>query len=644
MLRQIFRCIKPKSKDLWNQTGLTNGSNILKLNNSRFYQFNLNSTYVGKGSLPSNITGKENIYAYNVLQKVSMKKHIKTVDSDEISTKQFNDMLNQNWRKSSIGDIVDTFLKVKNYCVLNNINVSDTRFEKLVDGVIDNCEQISDKQLISLLYCLAEFPLEASYSAHNYHDLWSCLDDICCWKIVEWDNDTCFLVADAWYQMHLGKFCDYIYILLDRFVKKADKLTKEQLVNIYFYLNICRRRAVDFEYEFALEKLVNEMDVDEMAVVAMGYFKTKTKIKLTSILEAMADKVSENSKNIHQISLSAILKVLRYSQPIKIFSKIVNLSDKLSTEVDRLTYTCCTHLALMSTGIHSYNERIFQEISNKFIKEISNDSLIRIKDIERLLNALVMFNYDPKTTPNIYKAALDELHKRQDELNDYPRSLICTLNYLSLQNIYSYEFLNKVLDIEYIDKNFGKGTRSVPREIFSLNTCIDIECPDYSGNRLPPARKYKSVKWLLDWTPTHDQWKKLTKADQLVLSAIDAVKGIVKNEKLMYINHILPHFTRADIVLCRNKKTGEFIEPTGFENYVLGDVMFPVNNSSLEWFAIVILGWNNTIHNGSALLGHSLMKDRQLRKIGYKPVHVIWNEFTKLSEAQRKNYILNKLH
>lgn len=110
-------------------------------------------------------------------------------------------------------------------------------------------------------------------------------------------------------RMLSAKMGDYIYAVIDRLTKKADRLTKDQLVNIFFYFNVCRKRAVDFEYEYALEKEIGNMNVDEIAVVSMGYFKTKTKIKLTPIIESIVQKIKENSKSIHEISLAAIIKV-----------------------------------------------------------------------------------------------------------------------------------------------------------------------------------------------------------------------------------------------------------------------------------------------------------------------------------------------
>ncbi|XP_056633545.1 FAST kinase domain-containing protein 5, mitochondrial [Diorhabda sublineata] len=649
MLRHIFRYYKPKYiKYFKYKPTLT--ANILNVNSNLFFYCESNVSLHTSTLYETNrevFVDHENSFAYKILPRDSSDSLVNKLSSKDVtSTEEFNEILDRNWRDSTISDIVNTFIRVKNFCKSNNITVSDTRFDNLVDGLMDNCEHITDDELISLLHCLTEFPFVESYSAHNFHDIWSCLDDLCCWKLVDWDIEKSFTVANIWYQLHLGKLCDYINILIDRCVKKATVLTKDQLVNIYFYLNICRKRPVDFEYEFALEQLINDMNIDEMAVISMGYFKTKTKIKLLPIQEAIINKVMQHAKDIQDISLTAILKILRYSKPFKLVDKVEKMTEKLYPEIDRLSDLACTHLALLSTGVQTYNKMVFQKISEKFINHITDPQKIRFKDIERILNVLTMFNFVPKTDTDIFKACYDEIHKNERiaETVKYPRCLACSLNYLSLRNMYSYELTDKIMDLEYIISVYGKGAKAIPREIFSLDRCIDIDCPDYTGNRLSPDLKYKAAKWLTEFTPSYDQWKKLSAIDKLILDTIDTVRSIVGDDRFMFIHHILPHFSRADIVVCKNKKTGEFVEPVGFHNYILGDVMYPFNDGSLEWFAVVVLGWNNTIKDTNLCLGHSLMKERQLRKIGYNPVLVIWSEFQGLqSQVQRKQYISNKL-
>lgn len=158
--------------------------------------------------------------------------------------------------------------------------------------------------------------------------------------------------------------------------------------------------------------------------------------------------------------------------------------------------------------------------------------------------------------------------------------------------------------------------------MLSLDCSIDIECPDYKGRRLLPDRKYKAAKWQTEFSPDQYQWKKISASDQFFLDTLSAVEKIVGNRNLLYIDHILPHFPRADIVLCKDKMSGTFVEPPGYSNYILGDVKYPYDDPHLEWYAIVAVGWSNTVKDSSQLLGSTVMKKRQLSRIGYKPVLV----------------------
>lgn len=133
--------------------------------------------------------------------------------------------------------------------------------------------------------------------------------------------------------------------------------------------------------------------------------------------------------------------------------------NKLCKAINRLSEVCCLHIALLGTGYLQYcHTESLKKVCEKLITNISNPQKIRLKDIERILLALTLFNFDPKTTPDIFRESFQEIHKesRVAEEIKYVRSLLCTLYYLSIKNIYSYELMNKVLDKDYIETNFGK--------------------------------------------------------------------------------------------------------------------------------------------------------------------------------------------
>ncbi|KAJ8954160.1 hypothetical protein NQ318_005754 [Aromia moschata] len=622
-LNKLFQEIYGKGSDevkrAMNKSYMESGGTVLK-NPPR----NLHISATNEAKL---FFDHENSYAFEI---ISRDPPVSTISPDNKvkTTEEFNAALDQNWRASSASEIVKTFINVKDYCIENGIAVSDARFDKLVDGLMDHCETLTDTELADLLSCLCDYPPCQFYTSHNFHDIWSCLDDICCWKMIGWDTEKMFIYANLWYKLNLGKLCDYVFVLIDRLTRRADSLSKDQL------------------YEYALEKQIENMNVDEMAVVAMGYFKTKTKIKLITVAQAMVKRVTENSKSVHEISLTAILKILRYSKQTKIVSDFLPMLDNLSEEIDRLSHLCCLHMALLGTGLHILHNKSLQRVSEKIVRDIADVEKVRLKDIERLLNVLTLFDFVPKTEPDLHQAALGALHaeEREKEYILYPKCLPSSLYYLSLRNIYSYDLMNKVLDKDYITETYGKTAKNIPQVLLSLDASIDIECPDYEGNRLPrESLRLKAAKWLTEFTPSYDQPKKITAADQLVLDTIDTVKAIVKDERFIYVDHVLPHFSRADIVLCKDKTTGSFVKPLGFEKYVLGDVMFPKRDDTLQWFAIVILGWNNTIRESSLPLGNMIMKQRQLEKMGYTPVFVIWNEFLRLSQEDKIEYMLRKL-
>lgn len=272
----------------------------------------INSYYDVNKENSKQFVQNENLFAFHIVSRVGINSTSPTVTSTEIIDEQsFSSYLDKNWRKSSAAEISQAFSTVKQFCIENNIAVSDPRFDKLTDGLMDHCEKLTDRQLYNLLKDLSEYPTCFGFKAHNFHDIWSCLDDLCCWKMHNWDADTMLAFSNHFFLLRLGKMADYIYSVLDRLKKKADTLSKDQIVHVFFLLNLFRRMDIAFEYEHALQYKVWEMNVDELAVVAMGYFKTTSKIKLVGIIKAMIDGVTTNAISIHEISLGAIMKVCK---------------------------------------------------------------------------------------------------------------------------------------------------------------------------------------------------------------------------------------------------------------------------------------------------------------------------------------------
>lgn len=256
----------------------------------------------------------------------------------------------------------------------------------------------------------------------------------------------------------VGRIGDYIFRFIDRASRKPEKLTQNQLIHLFFYMNVCRKRPVEFAFETAIETKLNDLTVDELAIIAMGFFKSQTKIKLATILNRMLELVIENSESIHEISLAAILKIVRLSQNPKTKDNMIRALEKVALEIPRLSQLCATHVALMGTSLQIFHPPVLKAVAQKSIDSISDPKLVRLKDIERILLAMTMFDFDPETQPNFYETIYEELHRdeRIPERITYPKSLPSCLNYLSIRNIYSIELMNQLLKPEFTFDTYGK--------------------------------------------------------------------------------------------------------------------------------------------------------------------------------------------
>ncbi|XP_022902864.2 FAST kinase domain-containing protein 5, mitochondrial isoform X3 [Onthophagus taurus] len=589
----------------------------------------------------------ENSFAYSVLEPLPIVSTLKQISINNNNNKNvkteedFERFLNKDWRKCGVKEIVDGFNAVLPFCVENNVNITNKNFDFLVDGLLDNVENLSTDDIISVLKFLTESPLPGGLNMHNYHDVWSAMDDVCCWRLKSFDLQTSFYVANLWFKMGLGRICDFIYELLEKYSKKPARLTKSELVYIFFYFNICRKRTMDFSYEDAIEKKISLMSPDEIGIVALGFFKTKTMIKSADTLNVMIDCAINNSKSIHEITLAAIVKTIRLSHHPLTATKTAELLQVITPEIERLSHICCMHLALLGTGLQIFNKTALTKICEKLSKSIHDKETIRIKDIERLLLTLTMFDFKPKvsTTNDIYDLLLREFYNpaRQGEIESHPKCLPCSLLFLAIRNIYPEDLIDGVLNPDFLKKTYGKQFLDVPRELYSLDMCLEIERPNYKGNRIPKDKRRRCAKVFIERLPKKEK-KSMNAADRLIHDVLDSCLKVTGDSNKVFLGHIIPQYVKADIVLCYDELNKEFITPN-FTQYEIGDIVRPPNKKNLRWIVVVPVSVNTTIRYLLKPVGFMNLKRRQLKLLGYDVVMVPYHEYIPLDEDDKVEYI-----
>lgn len=221
--------------------------------------------------------------------------------------------------------------------------------------------------------------------------------------------------------------------------------------------------------------------------------------------------------------------------------------EHITPKLPYLSTLCVLHAALLGTTLQILHKPSLSIAAQRIASNISNVEMVRLKDIERLLLTLTMLDYDPQTTPCIFKACMAELHeeRRNTEIIRYRKCLGAALSFLSIKNMYSIDLLKQVLDPELIEEVYGKSAKMFPRELFVLNMNTYLEVPEYNGPRLSKIKQIKCAKWLTTFTPVKEQTKRVTAMDKLILDVHGVLENIVGGPENMFIEHLLPQYLRA---------------------------------------------------------------------------------------------------
>lgn len=419
----------------------------------------------------------ENEYAHTVLERnpvysTTLASKDYDVETEVISDDDFQNIITKDWSNESAESAFVSFKKISLYCSKKQHSISEEVFDELVKGLVEKCSQLSDDELIVMLACLRKWSPAEKASSRNYVELWNAVDKQCSLRMEKWDRNKLLFVADHWYLLHLGRISEFMWHCTVRLSRRPEKLTAPQLVQCMFYINIRRKfppHLSVYDFEYSLQNCLDQLTLDDLGILAMGFFKSEKPIRSQTLLTELMRHIIKSVDTIHEITLAALLKVIRLSlQPTHVDMLFV-LMDKLMPHIDRVSQLCCTHIALVGTNIHLYHEGTMNKIVQRFLNEIRS---ARLKDLERLAFALSLYNYEHKMEPSIYKLIGEELcrSERTQEIQKFPKCLPCCLHYLSLQKVYLTEEISKVLDKSFICDVYGMASIIIAATILPVET------------------------------------------------------------------------------------------------------------------------------------------------------------------------------
>ena len=367
-------------------------------------------------------------------------------------------------------EILTQFNKLTSLSVDEQENLfTDEKFIELCELLTDQLSEWNSEELFHLMQVLIRFnfrscitpilrPLRLKISSR--------FDKECIKRAPQFTTEELFKACDFFFYFRdnkRSKYCQKFFSLIQN-----ESLSEPELILTLFYANLSRNVPQNFVNK-ALESvslIAKNLTLEEMAIVCLGFFKTKYQIRNVTFLETLVEKLHCEIDQIEPITVSALFKGLQISTTKTVdkslprfFSTLSNVLDSVSKQVLHYPPTTFMHVFLYFHFIHFVNNDFIANVKERLSQE--NISHWRIKDIARISYSVA--NLEPLLSPmpEFWDKIIYNLESpdRQMEIRKYPQCLLSTLIGMSFVGIYPTKLIDQIFQPATLD-NFDLMRKS----------------------------------------------------------------------------------------------------------------------------------------------------------------------------------------
>ncbi|KAH7644439.1 uncharacterized protein LOC124493882 [Dermatophagoides farinae] len=377
-------------------------------------------------------------------------------------------------------------------CDLNRFFSSD---ENGVDDINAKILALNIEQIINLMKSLyhnlpvftKEDEWNKAFLDSPFSRIWQHLDSLLTNRIEQdWsaNKSKYMLISSLWFELGLGQNVCFNKSLMKKLLAEQ-QLDKSMVLYLMFQANLARNSITALQRRTMIEKIHlflnenNELTVDELSLIGVGFFKTQTRMPLEllrSYIESCTEQLLQFYPIRSTISIVSILKIIRFSLETIEFNR-----QKLRTQLNRFveilgnhpsnffdSEICLTHLILMLNSILIIDRKLFRQI---FARMMANLSIFRIKDIERILFCLANVRFQ---CPVGQLRRLEQYLCNNDESRLYPN---CTYNILLSLFMMGYEpkqLLGRCVNQQQIQDSIASSKMILSTQLLTLDSIMRL--------------------------------------------------------------------------------------------------------------------------------------------------------------------------
>nr|XP_006139282.1 FAST kinase domain-containing protein 5, mitochondrial [Pelodiscus sinensis] len=438
--------------------------------------------------------------------------------------------------KSSLipGTIVEYFCKLS--CLPGEQHVivkSNTKFTMLCRYGVENIQLFTSLELTDLLRAFVHLSIPPTHSMLNVYETEFCR------RVWDMSLDQLLLVADLW--RCLGRSVPrYLQIFFSYVNLHRTDLTLPQLVQLLYIIGEGRRVPQDLmqKLESLVLKYLDSLNLEEVGTVCLGFFKSNSAIS-EHVMRKIGDKVAAQMADMSNYALVNVLKMFRYTH-VDHLEFLKQLGRVVPPRIGTIGIQGVMHITLACSSLRYLDEGIMNAVASSLPSRVI---YCRSKDLAKFLWSYGCLNYEPPNAESFYSSLVEQIHRKLHEFEKFPEHLLTCLLALAFAGHFPDDLIDYALSAEFIQLT-RESKFELKKDLFTLGGSVEIECPDYKGNRLTPQLRQEVTEML--WNSAKKEI--CTKPD--VTEAVSLLELMLGGPQYVKHHMILPH-TRSDDVEVR---------------------------------------------------------------------------------------------
>ncbi|XP_059821649.1 FAST kinase domain-containing protein 5, mitochondrial [Hypanus sabinus] len=408
---------------------------------------------------------------------------------------------------------------------------ADFRFGMLCQYSIDSLGAFTLHQLFQLLKAMVRLQVPSS------HTLLKPLNAEFCRRVWDMEFNQLLYIADLW--RYLGYSVPrYMELVLSYVGLRWKDLTVPQLVQLLYIIGERRQAPADLmqKLELLLSKYLDQMNVEEIGACCLGFFKSKNGFS-EQLMRRIGDKVAAKMEDISNYSLVNVLKMFRYTH-VSHMPFLERLGEVAAERIPKIGTQGVMHIVLTCASLRYRATHLLDSVAAKVPSTVR---YCRSKDVAKYLWSFSALNYEPENATEFFSSLTEQLHLKIHEYQRFPEHFLTALMALAFSQRFPHNLIDTALSPHFIKLATNGSPFELKKDLFTLDGTVAIECPDYTGHRLPLQLRQEVTEMLWNFA------KQDICVKPEMVEAATLLQVMLGGPQFVKKHMILPHTRSADL-------------------------------------------------------------------------------------------------